>query len=68
MESVILEDNQHWLNASIYSSFERRDILEKAISLLATKEIIALIGARRVGKSTIAKLLINELLKDVDAK
>ncbi|MDF1878398.1 ATP-binding protein [Sulfurimonas sp. SAG-AH-194-C20] len=68
MESVILEDNPHWLNSSIYNSFEKRDVLKKTISLLTTKEIIALIGARRVGKSTIAKLLINELLKTVDAK
>ena len=68
MESIILEDNPHWLNTEIYSKFEKREVLQKAVSLLATKEILALIGARRVGKSTIAKLLIHELLKDVDAK
>jgi len=68
MESIILEDNPHWINPEVYSSFERRDILEKALSFLDTKEVLALIGARRVGKSTIAKLLINELLKDVNAK
>jgi predicted AAA+ superfamily ATPase len=68
MESIILEDNPHWLNSDIYSTFEKRDILKKALSLLPTKEVLAIIGARRVGKSTIAKLLINELLKVVDAK
>jgi len=68
MESTILEDNPHWLDLDVYIGFEKRDILQKAIKLLATKEIIALIGARRVGKSTIAKLLINELLKEIDAK
>ncbi len=68
MESIILEDNPHWLNTEIYNKFEKREVLQKAVSLLATKEILALVGARRVGKSTIAKLLINELLKDVDAK
>ncbi len=68
MESIISEDNPHWLNTSIYEQFEQRGILQKAISLLYTKEILAIIGARRVGKSTIAKLLINELLQEVDTK
>jgi predicted AAA+ superfamily ATPase len=68
MESIILEDNPHWINKQAYSHYEKREILKKAISLLDTKEILALIGARRVGKSTIAKFLINELLKTVEAK
>ena len=68
MESIILEDNPHWIDKKAYSHYEKREILQKAISLLDTKEILALIGARRVGKSTLAKLLINELLKTVEAK
>ena len=32
MESVILEDNQHWNNLDIYSGFESREILAKVIS------------------------------------
>jgi len=68
MESIILEDNPHWLNTKVYNSFEKREVLQKIISLLPTKEVLALIGARRVGKSTIAKLLINDLLKEVDTK
>jgi predicted AAA+ superfamily ATPase len=68
MESILVEDNPHWMDSTIYNTFEKREILQKAITLLDTKEIIALIGARRVGKSTIAKLLINELLKTVEAK
>lgn len=68
MESAILEDNQHWNNLDIYNSFESREILPKALSFLKTKEILALIGARRVGKSTVAKLLINELLKEVESR
>ncbi len=68
MESVILEDNPHWLNKTIYKDYEKRKVLTKIIALLPIKEIIALIGARRVGKSTVAKLLINELLKTVDSK
>jgi predicted AAA+ superfamily ATPase len=68
MESIILEDNPHWIDKQVYSHYEKREILQKAISLLDTKEILAFIGARRVGKSTIAKLLINKLLKTTKAK
>jgi len=68
MDSILLEDNNHWINTHSYDSFVDRDILNKAILYLETKEILALIGARRVGKSTLAKLLIKELLKSVEAK
>jgi len=68
MKSILLEDNPHWLDTSVYEKFLERDILKKAISFLDTQEVIALIGARRVGKSTLAKLLIQELLKTIQAK
>ena len=68
MESIILEDNPHWINDDVYDHFISREILSKAISYLNTKEILALIGARRVGKSTLAKLMIKKLLKTVPAK
>ncbi len=68
MDSILLEDNGHWVNQSIYGDFVSREILDKAIKFLGTKEILALVGARRVGKSTLAKLLIYELLKSVEAK
>ncbi len=68
MESILLEDNKHWLDNTCYDDFTNRDILKKAISFLDTKEILAIIGARRVGKSTLAKLMIKELLKTNDAK
>jgi predicted AAA+ superfamily ATPase len=68
MESIILEDNPHWVDKTVYSHYEKREILQKALTLLDTKEIIALIGARRVGKSTLAKLLIDELLKTTNSK
>ena len=68
MKSILLEDNQHWINQSCYDSFVSREILKDAIEFLKTKEILALIGARRVGKSTIAKLLIKELLKTTQPK
>ena len=68
MESILLEDNQHWIKSDVYNNFTTRDILQKALSFLATKQILALIGARRVGKSTLAKLMIKELLSSVEAK
>lgn len=68
MDSILLEDNPHWLNKEAYSAFTPREALAKALSFLKTQEILAIIGARRVGKSTLAKLLIHELLKTVNAK
>jgi len=68
VESILLEDNQHWIKSDVYNNFTTRDILQKALSFLATKQILALIGARRVGKSTLAKLMIKELLSSVEAK
>ena len=68
MESILLEDNKHWSDATAYEHFVNREALPKALSYLSAKQIITLIGARRVGKSTLAKLMIRELLKSVDAK
>ena len=43
--------------------FIPRRALKKAKEFLKAKEVLALIGARRVGKSTLAKLLIKDLLE-----
>ena len=68
MESILLEDNKHWFDSFCYDNFTTRELLVKALDFLHTKEILAIIGARRVGKSTLAKLMIKELLKEVEAK
>jgi len=68
MESILLEDNQHWIDGQVYDKYITRHILKRAMEYLDSKQIIALIGARRVGKSTLAKLMIKELLKTVEAK
>ena len=68
MESILLEDNKHWFDSSCYDDFTTRELLVKALDFLHTKEILAIIGARRVGKSTLAKLMIKELLQEVEAK
>ncbi len=69
MESILLEDNPHWTNADAYGQFVRREALAQAEGLLAAKEIVAIIGSRRVGKSTLARLLIRELMRTgIEAK
>lgn len=68
MESILLEDNAHWVNPKCYDDFTHRDALKMALKYLTTKEVLAIIGARRVGKSTLAKLMIKELLRTVNAK
>ncbi|NOZ90306.1 MAG: ATP-binding protein [Epsilonproteobacteria bacterium] len=68
MESILLEDNRHWVSDNVYNSFIDRRVLKKALKLLQTKEILAVLGARRVGKSTLVKLIIRSLLKEVNPK
>ena len=63
MDSILLEDNPHWVNAHAYDSFVTRELLMRAAALLDAKEILAIIGARRVGKSTLARLLIKNLVE-----
>lgn len=63
MEHILLEDNNHWINSKAYDDFVPRTALKKAKEFLKAKEVLAIIGARRVGKSTLAKLLIKELLE-----
>ena len=64
MEYILLEDNPHWEKEDAYDHFIRREALNKAQTLLAAKEVIAIIGARRVGKSTLAKLMIAALMQE----
>jgi predicted AAA+ superfamily ATPase len=70
MDSILLEDNPHWLKSAseIYNEYTQRELLEKALAYMEAKEIIAIIGARRVGKSSLTKLMIKSLLEKVEAK
>jgi len=68
MESILLEDNPHWINKNSYDHFIKRRALKKTLKFLKTKEILAILGARRVGKSTLAKLIIRSLLQEVNPK
>lgn len=68
MDSLLLDDNPHWVDKTAYNQYVPREALTKANAFLDAKEVLAIIGARRVGKSTLAKLMIKELLKNVKAK
>ena len=70
MDSILLEDNPHWLKKpnEIYNSYIHREMLPKALDYLSTKEIVAIIGARRVGKSSLTKLIIKALLQKVNPR
>jgi len=66
MNSVIISQNKHW--QSPYSGLYQREVFETLKKNLKTKHIQVLQGIRRGGKSTIFKLLINHLMKEVDPK
>ena len=70
MNSILLDDNPHWLKSAddVYKNYTHREMLTKAMNYLSAKEIVAIIGARRVGKSSLTKLMIKELLQEVDSK
>ena len=71
MDFILLEDNPHWLKNSneVYNNYTHREMLPVALDYLSAKEIVAIIGARRVGKSSLTKLMIQALLqKEVDSK
>lgn len=69
MDPILVEDNPHWTNPDAYGGYVDREILPKAEAMLEPKEVLAIVGARRVGKSTLAKLLIRVLLqRGVDAR
>ncbi len=66
MEKLILSQNIHWKNS--YRNLYIRKDLDKIIERQELKQIEAIQGIRRSGKSTIFKLLINHLSKTVNAK
>jgi len=70
MDSILLEDNPHWLKSvdEVYKNYTNREMLPTALDYLNAKEIVAIIGARRVGKSSLTKLMIKALLKEVNPK
>jgi predicted AAA+ superfamily ATPase len=66
MEEAIFRHNSHWENE--YENLYKRDVVDELLSRLHLRQIEVLKGIRRSGKTTILKLIINELIKKVDAK
>lgn len=62
-EKFIVEQNKHWEEEPIDTGFPRV-IVADLIKYLNIRQIVALIGVRRSGKSTIARQLIKFLIKE----
>ena len=62
-EKFIVEQNTHWEGNLLNAGFPRM-AAEKLVKYIDIKQIIALIGVRRSGKSTIVKQLINFLMQE----
>lgn len=57
-ESVIVDQNPHW-DGTLYQEGVSRDILGKVKGYLDLPHIVALVGVRRSGKSTLVRQTIN---------
>ncbi len=62
-EKFIVEQNKHWEKDPIDAGFPRV-VLADLVKYLNIRQIVALIGVRRSGKSTIAKQLVKLLIKE----
>ncbi|MDR2580676.1 MAG: ATP-binding protein [Fibromonadaceae bacterium] len=62
MEQVLIHQNPHWQGKK-YKELFSREILHSLLQKCKTKHIQVLTGIRRCGKSSLFRLLINELLK-----
>ncbi|MDY0136091.1 MAG: ATP-binding protein [Thiomicrospira sp.] len=61
MKEVLIEQNPHWTQPP--KTYAHREALAKLVSYLPLKHIITIIGIRRCGKSTLAKMAINHLIE-----
>lgn len=65
MRDALILHNPHWQNKEYDIPIER-GILDKLVRYRNTKEIFVVKGIRRSGKSSLLKLYINRLMKDVN--
>lgn len=66
MEKILISHNQHWERA--YTDLYPRQLFQKLVQNLATRHIQVMQGIRRGGKSTLFKLMINQLADACDAE
>ena len=64
METAIYRHNPHWEKP--YSDLFKRDIVNTLIDRMNLRQIEVIKGIRRAGKTTVCKLLINEIIKTKD--
>jgi predicted AAA+ superfamily ATPase len=62
-EKFIIEQNAHW-DSNLRDTGISRLVMAELVKYISIRQIIALIGVRRCGKSTIAKQLINFLIQE----
>lgn len=60
---AIKETNKWWSNNFDFSLYKEREIYKQILPFLKTRQIIALVGLRRVGKTTLLFKIIQENLK-----
>lgn len=62
-EKYIIDQNGHW-NGGQFSAGYLRAVMAELVKYIGVRQIVALIGVRRSGKSTIAKQLMNYLMRE----
>ncbi|MDR2465889.1 MAG: AAA family ATPase, partial [Prevotellaceae bacterium] len=67
MEKIIIQQNSHW-EGKTYKGLLQRSVINDLLRKLEMRHIQVLTGIRRCGKSSIFRLLINELMKEHDPK
>lgn len=65
LETILKKQNPWWENKAFEFNIFSRNILPELINNLANDKILALIGSRQVGKTSLLYLLIEYLLKTV---
>ncbi len=60
-EKLIIEQNTHW-GAGLFSAGFPRRVTEELEKLIGIRHILALIGVRRSGKSTVSRQMVNFLI------
>ncbi len=68
MKEVLEQYNPWWFDTYDFSAIHRPKYLDKIIEDIDRKNVIIITGIRRVGKTTLIKQAITELLKKVPAK
>ena len=68
---VLRAQNEWWMTRKVPHALVRevkRKEFDKAMQLISDERILAIIGPRRTGKTTIIYQLINELIENIDPK